>query len=82
MFEQAQAKIEELEARIARVEANPSSGPALDLEAVRVQQNVIYQVLKLILQGRFTGDMPHAEAFAKSLNPSDSNWSAVEFPKE
>lgn len=47
------------------------------------QNEAIRVALSLILQGRWNGEMPHADAFVKSLttNPEKNDWSAVSFPK-
>ena len=43
------------------------------------QQALTVDILKLMIQGRWTGEMPHAEAFLKAINPGDTDWSAVPF---
>lgn len=51
------------------------------LQQLLDQNAAIYNALKLVLQGRWQGEMPHAEAFTKSLNPDEAgSWSAVPFP--
>jgi len=51
------------------------------IELLEKQQAYTVDVLKLIIQGRWTGEMPHAEALLKALNPSDTDWQAVPFPR-
>lgn len=48
------------------------------------QQNAnLYQALKLTLEGRWTGEMPHAEAFVKACNPDEAgSWTAIPCPKD
>ncbi len=43
------------------------------------QQSMQTEALRLILEGRWTGEMPHAEAQVKALAPGDQDWSAVPF---
>jgi hypothetical protein len=43
------------------------------------QNAAIRNALQLILQGRWDGEMPHATAFVKALDPNNVNWEPVPF---
>lgn len=49
------------------------------VELLEKQQALTVAVLKLILQGRWSGDLPNAEAVLKAINPNDTDWQAVPF---
>lgn len=49
------------------------------LELLERQQAMTIEALKLVLQGRWKGDLPTAEAMLKAINPSDTDWEPVPF---
>lgn len=51
------------------------------IQLLEQQQAMTVTLLRLLLEGRWTGEMPHAEALLKAINPADTDWSAVPFPK-
>ena len=50
------------------------------VKLLETQQALTVAVMKLILQGRWTGEWPHAEGFLKAIDPADTGWS-VSVPK-
>jgi hypothetical protein len=50
------------------------------VKLLETQQALTTAVLKLILQGRWAGEWPHAEGFIKAIDPNDTNWK-VALPK-
>ena len=51
------------------------------IELLEKQQALTVAVLKLIVQGRWTGEMPNAEAVLKAIDPNDTSWQAVPFAR-
>jgi hypothetical protein len=64
----------------AMVEAIAMASHSERIALLETQQALTVEILKLILQGRWTGAMPHAEAILKAINPNDVSWSALPFP--
>jgi hypothetical protein len=57
--------------------------PEERIELLETQFAYFYEAFKLVLQGKWTGEMPTAEAFIKAIRSDEADgWSAVEFPKE
>lgn len=51
------------------------------VELLEKQQAMTTEILKLIVEGRWTGELPNAEALLKALNPNDVNWTPAQLPK-
>jgi hypothetical protein len=74
-------KLEAMKEALMNVNISELDGLQQRIELLEKQQALTVAVLKLIVQGKWTGDMPNAEAVLKAISPADADWQAVPFPR-